>query len=164
MTQATHAELNQRYIELIDSQQSLHISSDSPERGAQISYAPFIREGLDFYIFVSELAAHTVNMQQQKQASIMFIQPEAETENIFARERVIFNCRVQEIEREHKDFDKRLQGMQDKFGDMIALLKSLPDFHLLQLTAVSGHYVKGFGQAYSINVETPSLSKPMGRK
>ena len=42
--------------------------------------------------------------------------------------------------------------MQEKFGETIELLRSLPDFHLLALTPVNGKYVAGFGKAYSINV------------
>ena len=47
--------------------------------------------------------------------------------------------------------------MNDQFGETVELLRSLPDFHLLALTAVKGRYIAGFGKAFVINMADGSL-------
>jgi putative heme iron utilization protein len=145
--------------ELIASQQTLILSTASASGAPDISYAPFVREhtGL-FYIYVSELASHTANLLNNPRASIMFIRPESESTNLFARERAVFSCRVMEIARDDEIYTIRLNTMQDKFGEVVGLLRSLSDFHLFALRPESGRYVAGFGRAFTINVNDGSLS------
>lgn len=148
----------QRYKQLIQQQKTLIISSVSTEAQPECSYAPFVRDlsGV-FYVFVSDLAVHTKNMLENNRASIMFIQAETEAENLFARERVIFNCTVNETQKNQQGFEEQLQCLQQKFGETMGLLRSLPDFHLLAIKPVDGRYVAGFGQAFKVNVLTNTL-------
>ncbi len=139
--------------QLIQKYQTLLISTVSAKGQPECSYAPYVRDQQGvFYIFVSELASHTQNMLDTLQASVMFIQPEQLAQNIFARERVVFECSVQEIQRNESNFDGSLQAMKENFGETIDLLRNLNDFHLLALTPLNGKYVIGFGQAFAINV------------
>jgi hypothetical protein len=140
--------------QLIQAQQTVLLSTVSIEGQPECSYAPYVRDqGGVFYIFVSELAPHTQNMLQTSLASLLFIQPEQETKNIFARKRVVFECTVDDIKQQEKCFERQLQAMREKFGETIDLLRSLSDFHLLALTPVNGKYITGFGQAFSINID-----------
>ena len=143
---------------LIASQQTLLLSTASEQYLAQISYAPYVRDqqGL-LYIYVSELAAHTRNLLQKKPVSIMFIRPESESRNLFARERAVFSCTVSEVPRDDDHYPIQLQALQEKFGDVINVLRSLADFHLFTLSPQSGQYVIGFGQAYNINTKDGTL-------
>ena len=141
------------YQELIQSQQSLLLATVTAQGKPESSYAPYVRDEKGaFYIFVSELATHTKNMLQSGCASILFIQPEEQTNNFFARKRVVFDCSISEVQQQDGLYHQQLATMQEKFGETIELLRSLPDFHLLALTPVNGKYVAGFGKAYSINV------------
>lgn len=141
------------YQELIQSQQSLLLATVTAQGKPESSYAPYVRDEKGaFYIFVSELATHTKNMLQSGCASILFIQPEEQTNNFFARKRVVFDCSISEVQQQDELYHQQLATMQKKFGETIELLRSLPDFHLLALTPVNGKYVAGFGKAYSINV------------
>ena len=152
-------DFTRRYHELIASQQTLLLSTASVTGVPDISYAPFVRghAGL-FYIFVSEMAVHTANLIDNPQASILFIRPESECLNLFARERAVLSCSVKEILREDEIFIDRLQALQDKFGEVVNVLRSLSDFHLFALRPVSGRFVIGFGRAFTINVNDGSLS------
>lgn len=145
--------------ELMASQQTLILSTASANGVPDISYAPFVRDdtGL-FYIYVSELASHTANLLHNPEASIMFIRPESESPNLFARERAVFSCRVWEIARDDENYTTRLNALQDKFGEVVGLLRSLSDFHLFALSPESGRYVAGFGRAFRINLNDGSLS------
>ena len=140
------------YQTLIASQQTLLLSTASISGVPDLSYAPFVRDTAGvFYIFVSELAVHTVNLLANPQASLLFILPESEARNLFARERAVLNCRVCEIGRDHPVYSRQLDALQDKFGEVVSLLRPLPDFHLFALYPESGRYVVGFGQAYTID-------------
>ena len=151
-------DFTKRYHELIASQQTLLLSTASANGIPDISYAPFVRDqaGL-FYIYVSEMASHTANLLNNPQASILFIRPESESRNLFARERVVLGSSVKEIIRGTEIYANRTQALQEKFGEVVSVLRSLSDFHLFSLRPESGRYVVGFGQAFTINVNDGTL-------
>ena len=147
-----------KYRELILSQQTLLLSTVTEQGEPECSYAPYVRDKQGvFYIYVSELAAHTRNMLQQRSASVLFIRPEKEVKNLFARERVVFKCEINEVRSSDKQYDKQLLKMKEKFGETVDLLCSLSDFHLLALTPLNGKYIAGFGQAYLIDLTSDKV-------
>ncbi|NOV32369.1 HugZ family protein [Methylomonas sp. ZR1] len=145
------------YRTLIANSQSLIIASSSELGTAEVSYAPFLDYQNTFYIYVSQLARHTGNMLRQRQASIMFIEPEAEAVNPFARRRLVLECTVEEIDKRHAAYTQLLDKLQQRFGETVAVLRALADFHLLALTPLRGQYVAGFGKAFSMDVENGVL-------
>ncbi|WP_333875659.1 HugZ family pyridoxamine 5'-phosphate oxidase [Methylobacter sp.] len=151
-------DITNRYQELVASQQTLLLSTASANGIPDISYAPFVRDDAGvFYIYVSELACHTVNLLNNPQASILFIRPESESPNLFARERAVLNCSVKEIIQDDAIYAERIQDLQDKFGEVVSVLSSLPDFHLIALRPENGRYVVGFSSAFNINVNDGTL-------
>ena len=152
-------DISKRYHELMASQQTLLLSTASTSGVSDISYAPFVRDHAGvFYIYVSEMACHTVNLLNNPQASLLFIRSESESRNLFARERAVLNCSVREISRDDAIYADRIQALQDKFGEVVSLLRSLSDFHLFALRPENGRYVVGFGRAFTINVIDGTLS------
>lgn len=152
-------DMSTRYQALIASQQTFLLSTASADGVPDISYAPFVRDNAGvFYIYVSEMACHTVNFLNNPQGSLLFIRPESEARNLFARERAVLNCSVKEISRDEVIYADRIQALQDKFGEVVSLLRALPDFHLFALRPETGRYVVGFGRAFSINVTDFTLS------
>ncbi|MGZ5620100.1 MAG: HugZ family pyridoxamine 5'-phosphate oxidase [Methylobacter sp.] len=150
--------------DLLVSQQTLLLSTASESSAPDISVAPFVRDQAGcFYIFISDLATHTANLLNNPQASIMFIRPESESNNLFARERAVFNCKSKEIGRNEQLYTTQLQAFEDKFGGVVSVLKTLTDFHLFALCPESGRYVMGFGQAYAINIKDGKAS-PLNKK
>jgi putative heme iron utilization protein len=116
------------------------------------SYAPFVRmEDNAFYIYVSELSRHTVNLSAHPLVSILFIQGENEAGELFARKRLTFDCRHQEVARESTDWHRTIQVFGAKFGDIMELIRPLTDFKLFRVEPVAGVYVRGFAQAYRIH-------------
>ncbi|MBF0276388.1 MAG: pyridoxamine 5'-phosphate oxidase family protein [SAR324 cluster bacterium] len=152
------AHLEGDYHELLASEQTLLLSTVSEEGFPQISYAPCVR-GQDgtFYIYISELAGHTANLMKNPQASIMFIRAESESNNLFARERAVFECSVSEIMRGEENYQKQLQHLEEKFGGVIKVLRGLADFHLFALKPENGRFVAGFGKAFSIETKSGRL-------
>ena len=146
---------------LITDSKTLLLSTRSKEGQPDISYAPYVQdEAGTFYIYVSELAAHTVNLLQHKQAAVLFIRPEDQSPNLFARERASFHCAVDEIKRDSPCYIEQLGKLAQQHGEVVSLLSRLPDFHLLALKPESGRYVVGFGKAFTVVMDDFSL-KPI---
>lgn len=146
------------YQVLMASQQTLLLSTASVSGIPDISYAPFVRDPVGvFYIYISEMACHTAHLMANPHASILFIRSESETANLFARERVVLNCRVEEISRDEIIYSDSLDAMHTKFGEVVNVLRSLSDFHLFALRPETGRYVVGFGRAFKIDVNDGSL-------
>jgi putative heme iron utilization protein len=142
------------YNQFPDSFQSLILSTVSEDGFPHISYAPFVMdETKNIYILASDLASHTQHLRSSHKASVLFIAEESQTQQIFARTRLTFDCTVKMIERETTEWKLSIEQMQDRFGEIVGMLRGLMDFHLFQLTPTQGQFVMGFGQAYQISGE-----------
>ena len=114
------------------------------------SYAPYLHvAGRGFFILVSELAGHTRNMRRQPETGLLIIADESASQQLFARERISFECEAECIPRDHVDWQRYVDALEDKFGPVIKLIRDLQDFHLIALTPLRGTYVRGFGDAWS---------------
>lgn len=151
MSEADTAQWQSRCDALIVQQQSLLMATLSSAGEADISYAPYLRHDGVFYIFISQLAQHTQNLLAHPQASLLFIEPEAQAQNPFARQRLTFRCSARVIAKDQADYALRLTEMTEKFGATVELLRGLPDFHLIALTPQDGLFVAGFGKAIAVD-------------
>lgn len=132
--------------------QSVIISTISKEGIPNSSYAPFvIDEAKNIYIYISDLATHTQNLYANPRVSVLFIDDETKTNNIFARRRLSFDCIATLIARDTDTWNTIVDQFQERFGEMIEVLKSLGDFRIFQLTPSAGRFVIGFGTAYKIS-------------
>lgn len=151
-------ELSEECMALQKSKQTLLLSTLNREGGPEISYAPYYRDEKGaFHLFISELASHTKNLKSHSRASIMFIADEEQSQNQFARERLIYQCDAVEVSRESADYQPILDAMENKFGNIMAMLRTLNDFHLFCLKPTGGSYVVGFGRAYEVDPATGML-------
>ncbi|WP_456407114.1 HugZ family pyridoxamine 5'-phosphate oxidase [Thiolapillus sp.] len=132
-----------------DGFQTVLIATASADGEPDISYAPFVLDDSEaICVFISQLAPHTRNLLDSPRASLMFIAPEQDSRNIFARQRLILQCAAGQMPDE--EAEPILQRMQEQFGRTVELLRSLPDFHMFRLDVGSGCFIKGFGQAWSL--------------
>jgi putative heme iron utilization protein len=134
--------------ELIGSLQSLILSTINSDGTPHSSYAPFIEKEHRFYISLSAKSTHSQNIMQTPTVSILFIEDESQSSNIFARKRVTFDAAVKPIERGSIIFNGTMTLFEDKFGEMAAIYRTMSDFHLFELIPIRGRAVFGFGQAY----------------
>lgn len=152
------AQLSKNYQALLQAQQTLSLSTASASAVPDSSYAPFVRDSAGvFYILVSALAKHTENLHQNPQASLLFMRPEAQSPNLFARERAVLHCHARAVPRDDPGYFPAMRALHAKFGDIINVLEGLPDFHLFALQAHSGRYIVGFGRAYAISVDNDGI-------
>lgn len=117
----------------------------------EASYATYLEESGDYYVYLSELARHTGNLQENPKCSVLFIENEQDARHLFARRRLTYQCEAGEIERGSSCFEAIMDLFEVKFGGFINMLRKLEDFHLFRLNPVKGNYVAGFAQAFEIS-------------
>lgn len=139
--------------DLLVAQQALQLATCSVIGEAEIGYAPFVHESSSFYIFVSELAKHTRNLRSHPQVSVLLLEAEGNAKSPFARRRLTLNCIAHEIYFADSRYDHLLDAMEQKFGNVVQLLRRLPDFSLWELAPQQGIYVAGFGQAIIVDAQ-----------
>ena len=144
----------QEYRRFLQECRSLQLATVSADSTPLASYAPFVVDADQrFYILVSDLSAHTRHLQERGVASVLLIEDEAKTLNIFARVRMTLTCAASEVQRGSDAWHSAIQVFHARCGSIIETLCALSDFHLFRLTPESGVFVKGFGKAYKIDGE-----------
>ena len=146
------------YVEFMGNSKSVYISSIGEHRGGvapEISYSPcIVDEDKNIYILVSTLSKRTKSLLEQRNVSLMLIEPEDQCKEIYVRTRLIFTCSTLTIDREmgfgHLFWDEKVAQFTAKFGDIISTLVSLEDFKMFRFMPIRGTFVKGFGKAYTI--------------
>ncbi len=130
---------------------TLQLSTITSKGKPNASYSPFVQDDAgNFYIFVSQLASHTHDLIKNPEASILLIEDESNSKQIFARQRITFQCAVEIITSKNSDYELMLDALEKRFGNMVELLRTLSDFILFRLTPYKGQYVQGFGKAYKL--------------
>lgn len=141
---------------LLNISKTLQLATVDSQGIPHISYAPFVRQDEHFFIYLSQLASHTEFLQQTPKASLMIIRDEAQSQNLFARERIIVEADVEVLDQVAND--TVLSHMEASLGGTVALLRSLPDFILFRLSAVSARYIAGFGKAFQLDLQKMQLA------
>lgn len=137
---------------LLQQTKTVLMATTNAEGKPLASYAPFYRnEEGDFYVYTSQLSAHTSNLLRETTVSVMVITDEQSVEQIFARTRLSLECEVMAVDPESGDHTAILDAYQHRHGKTVELLRSLPDFLLFRLRPVAGTVVLGFGQAFRIS-------------
>ena len=153
---------NEKYLNdceaLLGRFDSLMLSTVNSKGEPLASFAPFVEKNGVFYIFVSLLADHTVNMLDHSTASLMLIADEQESKNIYARERAVVQASVKEVDVQSMLANTVFELMEQCHGKTVKMLRTLSDFKLLQLTPTKGRYIVGFGKAFEWDVKQKTMT------
>ncbi|MEO1069140.1 MAG: pyridoxamine 5'-phosphate oxidase family protein [Cyanobacteria bacterium J06638_6] len=140
------------YQELPERVRSLMLSTVSDAGLPHASYAPYIiDDDYQIYIFTSGLSAHTGNLQATGVASVLLIEDEVVAPQVFARQRITYDCNVAMLPRGNGIWEDVADRFEQRFGDIISMLRSLEDFQIFCLSPQTGRFVMGFGAAYAVN-------------
>lgn len=142
-------------MEYLFEQKSLLISSLSPDGFPEISYAPFVKDGNQVYMYLSAAANHYANLSHHGKCSVMALVDESATKNIFARNRVSFKCNAVKQD----SVPEAIENMySDRHGETnYQHIKTMHDFDWFVMTIESGRLVEGFGKAFDIAVKEGQL-------
>ena len=118
-----------------------------------VSYAPFVIHNGEYKVFISTIARHARNLQENPKVSLMLIEDESKSRQIFARRRLSFDASVRVITREEAEWEESIQALKNRHGELMDELVKLKDFHLFSFKPTKGLFVKGFGQAFEVSDE-----------
>ncbi len=138
---------NDDVLQFIQQQRTAILASVNSQAEPLASYAPFVFAGGEFFVLLSQLAAHTKNLTSQRKCHLLLIRDEQDSPNLFARHRLSFHCRVRVVERDLPEFTAMIALFRQRCGPVVDMLASLPDFVLFALTPGEGNFVQGFGRA-----------------
>ncbi len=128
---------------------TLHLATTAADGTPIASYAPFALSASGHpQIFVSELAAHTANLQRGTTVSALLIEAERDAAHLFARKRLTLTCTPRHCPRGSGAFERVLANLEARFGEFMGYLRTLEDFHAFELLPHHATYVRGFAQAY----------------
>ena len=137
-------------LQFLSSRKTLVMATIDKNGAPNASYAPFVTRTPWLYVYTSARSKHTQNLTETTRASVMFIEDETRSGNLFARKRFTSQCRVEVVERESKEWRTVMSLFKKKFGKVFAMIRPLPDFTLFRLIPSGGLYVYGFGQALEV--------------
>lgn len=133
------------------SYQSVMLATSTAKGCNDCSYTPYILDQQrHLIIFVSQLAPHTQNLQENGQAGLLFIEDESKTRNIYARKRLSLNAIARLIYPDDPNYADHLEQLAEVHGKMVNMLRQLPDFLLFELIPHEGRFVRGFGDAWDL--------------
>ena len=130
---------------------TLQLATVDEEGRPNVSYAPFVQNQEGYFVLISDIARHARNLKANPQVSLMMIEDEESSKQLYARKRLTFDAQASVVERETELWTQVIGQMQERFGEIIDGLSKLQDFSLFNLKAENGLFVKGFGQAYQVS-------------
>ncbi|WP_061032217.1 heme utilization protein HutZ [Vibrio splendidus] len=130
---------------------TLQLATVDEEGRPNVSYAPFVQNQEGYFVLISDIARHARNLKENPQVSLMMIEDEESSKQLYARKRLTFDAQASVVERETELWTQVIGQMQERFGEIIDGLSQLQDFSLFNLKAENGLFVKGFGQAYQVS-------------
>ena len=143
--------------ELMANMKTIIISTVSKGLNPNASYAPsVISSDGSLYIYISSLSKHTKNLINNPKASIMIIEDESHSENIFGRKRFTMDVTSYKIKRDSEEWLDTIEVMENKFGDTVTFLKNMTDFYMFKLVPQTGLLVHGFARAFRFDGENLS--------
>lgn len=138
-------------LRLLESYRTASLATVNASGAPQVSYVPVaVDEDRRFLFFVSELAEHTPNLRANPLASLMLIDDEEKSSQLFARNRLTLNGEVALIARDSPGWEPAAACYRERFGKFFDMLCGLPDFHMFCLVPSDVRLVLGFGSAYQV--------------
>lgn len=125
---------------------SLILSTLDDDKEPYTSYAPFIYLNGFYYFIISKMAKHYKNITKHPNMSVMMIEDEAMTDNIFFRKRLSY----QGISTPDINDSDVLSAFVDKHGIIVKTLMDM-DFSIVRFKITNGIFNIGPGKAYIID-------------
>ena len=130
---------------------TLQLATVDAEGRPNVSYAPYVQNQEGYFVLISKIARHARNLLENPNVSLMMIEDEESSKQLFARKRLTFDAVANVVERDTEMWQQVVGQMKERFCEIIDGLSQLEDFVLFNLKPESGLFVKGFGQAYQVS-------------
>ncbi len=128
-----------------------------------VSVAPLLRHNGKLYVFISQMAEHYAAIKQNPdKVRVMFLEDEKAASSVFNRKRVTYHAKAR-FATSKKLLDAVFDDFVKNVGDAggAKMIKTMQDFHLVEIQLLSGRAVLGYGQAYALkDGRTVPLNQP----
>ncbi len=132
---------------------SIVLSTIDKNNNPFTSYAPYVKKDAKYYVYLSSMARHTQNLDNNNNVSLFFIEDEISCANIFGRKRVVIQANSKKLPRDTKEFETLISMFEKEHGATMNMLKSMKDFSIYEFKPYGGEAIFGFGEAYDIGGE-----------
>lgn len=131
---------------------SLGTLRDEASQVAMVAY--YVAEDFSaFYIFVSRLAQHTMDMQKNKYVSLLICETDDGRVDPQTLARVAIRGAAEQIQNGAPGYTPLKEKYLERFPESQQLFK-FTDFNFWRITPKGGRYVAGFAKAYNITADT----------
>jgi len=141
------------FHQLIANLKTVHLATIDANQQPEASYTPYVEFESAYYLFISDLAKHTINLKKNASVGLLFIEDEADCRNPFSRRRAILQGNGVIIQRNCAHYELVMAQFRHRFGNFIDVIEPLQDFNLFQINAYKGRYIRGFAQAFELTGE-----------
>ncbi len=133
--------------ELLNKQKTTFIASVNEYNIPEASYAPYIIIEDKIYIYISKIAEHYRNLENNKNVSLMIIEDEVDSKILFARKRVTFKGEASKILEIPIEVKEKFEELHTQ--NMMNVLYKM-DFDFFEIKIIEGRLVEGFGKAFKL--------------
>jgi HugZ family heme oxygenase len=146
----TKEDLAEEVKDHMNSLKTVILATIDAENNPQASYSPFISFEGKNYIYLSKIAEHYSNLENNPTLEVLFLADESASKILTARTRVKFKSVAKKLPRDIAEFEIIMDKFQENVGNTMKMIRTMGDFNLFEIEFIEGRYVKGFGQAYKI--------------
>lgn len=132
---------------------TLVLATVDKEGTPNVSYAPFVITNGEYQVLISTIARHACNLQEVPKVSLMLLEDESQSREIFARRRLTFDATARIVERHSEEWNDGIAKLKARHGDLVDELATLQDFKLFCFKPQQGLFVKGFGKAFQVSAD-----------
>lgn len=115
-----------------------------------VSYAPFVINNGEYQVIISTIARHARNLLDVPKVSLMLLEDESKSREIYARRRLTFDATARVLTRHSDEWHSAVQALQNRHGKIVENLSKLEDFKVFCFKPTTGLFVKGFGKAFQV--------------
>lgn len=133
--------------------QTIVLSTVDKNGTPNVSYAPFVINNGEYQVLISTIARHARNLQEVPKVSLMLIDDESQSRQIFARRRLTFDATSRMVERGSSEWESGVAALKARHGELVDELSKMQDFNLFCFKPTAGLFVKGFGKAFDVGVD-----------
>lgn len=155
----TTEEAMQQLQNFTNEKDSLMLATVSKEGEPFASYAPFVEdEDHNYYVYVSAHVQHSANMVETQKASVLLIDDESASANVFARKRFYAPAKAEKFSENDTRTEKIDALFEKKFGNKAKMVITMEDFRIYKLTPHDASLVLGFGAAFRVSDDRKTLT------
>lgn len=142
----------------MDSLKTVILATIDAENYPCASYSPFVSFAGKNYVYLSKVAEHYSNLENNPKLDVLFLADEGTSKILTARKRVRFRSVAKKLARDIPNFEAIMDKFQENMGNTMKMIRTMGDFNLFEIEFIEGRYVKGFGQAYKIKPNENSFT------